>query len=334
MENKKTKRADYVFLSAMIRAREARMLTDERLQRALNSADAADCAKIFEDCGYPDMSGMTDAEIDAALTKHRAEIFDELSERPEAACLADLFRLKYDYHNVKVLAKAMGENLDGENALSRSGRIGTKELTEAFITGERGSLPPLLSEAMSQAVGILSRTENPQLADFAVDRLYFRDLKAHAEASGSGMAKKYAELLIDSCNLRSTVRTLRMGKDADFLKNALIEGGTKDTCEYMNISPDGDGLPELFAGTLLGEAARLGREVITGGSMTAFELAADNAAAELLSESKYITFGPEPVLNYLAAVESGIIAVRMVMTGKLYGIGADVIRERMRKSYV
>ena len=334
MKNKKLKDNDYIFLSAMIRAREAKMLTDEKLEQALNAETAADSAKIFEECGFPDMSDMTDAEIDMALTAYRAGIFGELSERPEAAVLTDLFRLKYDYHNVKVLAKARGENLDGSTALSESGRIPSAKLIEAFISDEKSELPAEKADAMEKSVEILAQTRNPQLSDFEVDGIYLRDLMAHAESSGSEFAVKYASLIIDTVNLRSTVRALRMGKNAEFLGDALVDGGTVSKEKLCSVSPDGAELPQLFDGTLLKKAAELGAEVIVGGSMTRFELYCDDAAAEYLSGAKYVTYGAEPVLNYLAAVENGITSVRMILTGKLYGIDSAVIRERMRRSYV
>lgn len=334
MKKNSIKTDDYIFLSAMIRAREAGMLTDEKLQQAINAGSASDAARIFAECGYPDMSEMSDAEIDSALTSYRAAILDELSERPESKPLCDIFRMRYDYHNVKVLAKSMGENIDGGHALSPSGRIAPDRMTDAFISGMRDELPPYVAEAMGEAVGILRRTENPQLSDFAVDRLYFREMREHADKTGSELVKSYVSLLIDSANLRSAVRTLRMGRGQELLSMALCPGGTVDVSEYASLTPEGGGLTGLFGNTVLAKAAALGAGVVVGGSMTEFELAVDDAAAELLSSTKYVTYGQETVLNYLCAVEAGITAVRMIMAGKLYGIDPEVIRERMRRSYV
>ena len=44
-------------------------------------------------------------------------------------------------------------------------------------------------------------------------------------------------------------------------------------------------------------------------------------------------FGEEAVLAYLAAVETEITAVRMILTGKLAGIAPQTIRERLRDLY-
>jgi V/A-type H+-transporting ATPase subunit C len=40
------------------------------------------------------------------------------------------------------------------------------------------------------------------------------------------------------------------------------------------------------------------------------------------------------VIGYLAARESELTAVRIIMTGRLAGLKADLIRERLREAYV
>ncbi|MBO5556620.1 MAG: V-type ATPase subunit, partial [Oscillospiraceae bacterium] len=83
----------------------------------------------------------------------------------------------------------------------------------------------------------------------------------------------------------------------------------------------------------LAKAAALGAEAVGGGSMTAFELACDNAVNDYLRDAKLIGFGPEPLVAYLAAVEGEITAIRMILTGRLAGIEPQVIRERLRDLY-
>ena len=63
-----TKREDYLFLSAALRAREPRMLSREKAERMLDAPSYAECAKLLTDCGYEDMSGMNAGEITARGT--------------------------------------------------------------------------------------------------------------------------------------------------------------------------------------------------------------------------------------------------------------------------
>lgn len=316
----------------MLRARETVMLTKEKIDRMLDARSADDAAKTLVDCGYPDMSGMNAGQVESVLQKRRSDVFGELGGNEDSRDLTDLFRMKYDYHNIKVLVKAAGGGSDSSTMLSDSGRIGAKELSEAFVTGERGDLPQPVASAMASASGILSRTGNPQLSDIEIDKTYFGELLSLAESLEDSFVTNYIRLLIDSANLRITVRSGRTGRDADFLHLALINGGNIATGEIEAAFGDGSLAP--FEGSALDDAARLGGEALKGGEQTLFELACDNAALQHFNETIFIGFGPAPVLAYLAKLEWEITAARMILTGKLTGISPDVIRERLRDCHV
>ena len=81
-------------------------------------------------------------------------------------------------------------------------------------------------------------------------------------------------LLIDAANLKSVVRTARMHKSADFLSDVLIRGATDID---RLVGADADALAAVFAHTPLEKAAAAGGEAMSGGSMTVFERACDNA---------------------------------------------------------
>ena len=54
----KVKDVDYLGLTAMLRARESKMLDRDRMDRMLAAPSYADTAKLLTDCGYEDMSRM------------------------------------------------------------------------------------------------------------------------------------------------------------------------------------------------------------------------------------------------------------------------------------
>ena len=279
--SKKTKDLDYLAMSAMLRAREANMLGRDRMDRMLAGGSYAEAAKLLAECGYEDLSGADAAGIDAALTKHRNEIFAELAGMAPQPEVVDIFRLKYDYN-------------------------------------------------YEEARSVLARTGNPQLADFELDAAYFAELLRLAEATGSDFIKGYVRTMIDSANLRAAVRTVRMGKDRDFMLTALVPGGFADRDILAAAAESGDGLAAVFVSTCLEHAAALGAEAMKGGSLTDFELECDNAVSAYLSQAKTKPFGIEPAAEYLALLESEITAARMILTGRLAGIEPGVIRERLR----
>ncbi len=331
MADKKITDRDWLYLSAYIAAKEARMLTPALCERMLTASDWAECARLTEECGYPDMSGLNAAGIETALREHREEVFSELASLAPDKALVDIFRCKYDYHNAKTLIKAEGANVDGLYLLSGSGRVPAQTFCDAYHEEEYGDLPPALAAATAEARGIFARTGNPQLVDFALDRACCAEQGAMADETGSGYMKGYVRILIDSANLRSAVRCLRMGRGSDFLKQALIPGGNCDADLLLQSGASGEGLAALFQATPLQAAAELGAEAVHGGELTAFERACDNAVNAYLDSARLVCFGDAPVAAYVAGVENEIAALRIILTGRLSGVRAEAIRERLRE---
>jgi len=70
------------------------------------------------------------------------------------------------------------------------------------------------------------------------------------------------------------------------------------------------------------------------GSLTKLEKLSDNYIMNYVKKSRFVTFGVEPLIGYLVAKESEIRNVRIVMVGKINGISPEIIRERLRETYV
>jgi len=315
----------------MLAARETKMLSAERMERMIDAPTNEEAAKILEECGYGDLSGLSAKDAGAALEAHIAALFDEVEGMVPEGQLVQLFRLKYDYHNAKALIKAQAMGTDCGAILSQRGTVPPQKLHAAFYEEDYRDIPPVLAQAMVDAAAILARTANPQAADFALDRAYFAQMLALCDGlSDGGFAKGYVQLQIDGANLRAAVRTRRMAKDVDFLKNALVSGGTIGTDRVLAAFESAEALTALYANTWLSNAASA---AMSGGALTAFELLCDNALMDYIRAAKLRSFGAAHVSAYLAAMENETTAARMILTGRLAGLQPAVIRERLRDIY-
>ena len=326
------KREAYLCLSAMLRAREPKLLNNDRAARMLDAASFDEAARMLTDSGYPDMSQMSAKELETSLSARRDEIFAELAKLVPDKAIVDVFKMKYDYHNAKVIIKAEAMGQDARRLMSASGRIEPDKLLETYNEDRLSQLPETFGAALEEAKSTLARTANPQLADFILDRAYFAELRAAALDLGCPFLDGYADILTDSTNLKSAVRTVRMGKGFDFMEEVLIPGGTVDVGRIV-AAGDKESITALYANSLLDRAAALGAEAMEGGSMTDFEKACDNAVTAYLKRAKLVSYGPEAAIAYLAAVENEITAVRMILTGRLAGVSSESIRERLRDMY-
>lgn len=314
----------------MLRAREAKMLSREALERMLAAEGLEEAARIAVDHGYPEINAESVDDIDRILSEYRASVYEELRSMTPEPELLDVFRIKYDYHNAKAMLKGIALGAEYQKLLSDAGRIDIDELKHACDTGDYSYLPGRLGEAMQEASAVLARTANPQLAEFILDRAYFKDVSELSGELSGGFLSDYAKLMADRANLETVVRTVRMGKPAEFLATALAEGGYLSVSEITAAVQGGSDIASLFKLSPLEEAAALGAEAMEGGPLTAFELACDNALGAYLDKVKLVPFGADVVAAYLALLDTEITDVRMILSGKLCKVPAASVKERLR----
>ena len=315
---KRRKDTDYLFLSARIRAMERRLLTAQRLEQLLTAPSVEACAQLLSEWGYAPVHD--EPSLQAALSAQREAVFADVSRfMPEAEVL-DVFRLKYDYHNIKTLLKAPQ---DAERLLIDAGTVPAETMRKK---------PADMAAAADEAQRVLAETGSARSSDCILDRAYFARLEKLAADSHIPYLQDYVRAMIDAANLRSLIRTQRLGLDAGFLREVLFPGGSV-TPEAIRAG-SGSGAAALWRGTAFAREAELGDEAAKGGSLTAFEKACDDAVLRAAGAARRVPFGVEVALGYLAAKEAEWTAVRTVLSGRMAGVPAEALRERLREQYV
>ncbi len=323
---------EYLCVSAYVRALESRLLSSGDYARMIDADSAESALRILSDRGYPAMIPHMSA-VETDLRQAREETLADLACMLPDAAILDLFRLPYDYHNVKVALKALWTGRDARHLLMGGGTLDPATLYQRVETGEEGQFSQDLAIAIREARDTVAATGDPQKGDFILDRACFAAQQAMTAAADNGFLQQYTRLRIDVANLLTLIRVLRMGKAALLLEDALFPGGNLEPQELMACRGSAD-IAQLYLATPLEDAAALGISAVATGSITAFEKACDDAITHFLQQSILISFGPEPVLAYLAMQEQEQRNIRIIISGKLAGLSPDTIRERMREAYV
>ncbi len=329
MTRSKTKEADYLYLSARLSARETKMLSRDKMSRMIEADSFGEAARALYECGYEDMSKMKAAEMEKALINYLEAAFSEIEPLLPEKGILDAFRLKYDYHNAKVLIKSESADVEYEHLMSGLGRLSAKKLEEAYQSEEKGDIPEKLAEAVFEARGVLMRTESPRLSDFVLDKAYFAELLSIASKLSTSFLLEYAKLEIDAVNLSAIVRTQRSGGSLSQIEKALIPGGNIDILEVMDKLSSGEPLSKLYQDSPYEKAAQLGEEAAHEGSITQFEQALKSIAGSFAEKAGSQIFGANPVIGYITALENEVSAVRVILRAKLAGLKPAGIRERL-----
>lgn len=317
------KDTDYLAVSARLHAMENRLLTPEKQERLLEAANEAEARKLLAECGYAENS-----PLEEALRLRRESLYKDLSSSIPETRLLDLFRIKFDYHNIKAILKAERRGISPEGLLLSGGRYDAERMQNEWHQEHRLTASDAARDAAEKAAALL-RENDPQGADLVLDAACYAEMAALAAETKSGFLQGYVRQLIDAANLRTAVRAARSGS-SEVLPRALLEGGSVSPHAIMATDPVK--LGELFGAGALGKAVALGEAATSGGPLMAFEKACDEATEAYLSAARRTPFGEETVLCYLAAVENEITAIRIIMTGRQAGLSSEMIRSRLRQA--
>jgi V/A-type H+-transporting ATPase subunit C len=228
-------------------------------------------------------------------------IFKELFKLAPDKNIVDFFRIKYDYHNAKVLLKGVAANKDESRLFSSLGRISSEKLIEAFREGKKDSLPPVFMTALLSADDTLSRTGDPRLSDFILDKAYLKELVSTALLTRSEFLIKYARLWADSYNFRALVRMIRSEVDADKLDYILSDGGSVGTASIKAAYPD---VLPLYKTTALAGVIPNAEKALSGGGFSSFEKSCAEVLDDYMKAARYQGFGENTLIYYLYQVES------------------------------
>lgn len=323
------KDTDYLVISARIRAMENKLLTRERMDRMIEARDDGEAMKLLAECGYNDAAG-----LDMALAQARAEVFKDMQQGTPDPRLAEVFQIKYDYHNAKTILKAQAMGTDPERLLLAGGRYDPAQLWDGWKREALSGTSEVFKRAMEQAKAALAEGGDPQRADLILDKACYGEMAQLAKELKSAYLQGYVRLSVDVANLRAAVRVARMGREGEFLRQVLLPGGNVDPQTIA--AARGEALGEVFRSGPLAQAADLGEKLAQpgGGSLTAFERECDNALTAYLAAARRIPFGEETVIGYLYAKELEFTAIRAIFAGRAAGLDGDTIRARLRETYL
>lgn len=306
----KLRDTDYLYATMTIRANEKKLLTQALVERMVEAKSFEDAAKVLVDAGYGKTIARDFRDVENAVNEALLDTITTVSEATGNDHIKNVFLLKYDFHNIKVLLKASFSQKDFSYLLSDVSTIPKDKLVSALLEDNLSELPGRMAEAVENAREVLSKTRNAELSDTILDIACFEMMMESAKASESSFLAGYVELLSSAFNLRLFARCKRRDDEGYESKK----------------------LPfEIFDKSILEKAYELSEKVAQGAAdFWELEREIDIAVLKYMSAAKYAAFDEKPVVAYLALRDIDAIMVRIIMTGKLLGHSPEQIRRRLR----
>lgn len=319
---------DHLCLSARLHGMAQRLLTAAERERMLTAPTEESAIRVLTEHGYLPFPAGSRTGRERSLRQRRETLYERLGPVPEPA-IVTVFRLKYDCHNLKVLLKSRAEAPD--RLLLRGGNVPPQRLRDEYLNGSWRSLPPELAAAVRDAQVALERTGDPRECDRLLDRACFARQLSLSRASGVACLADHVRLRIDSCNLRSTIRLTRLGRQVE-LGQQLLPGG-QVPAERILSALRRNAPAEPFLATPLREAAQAGLRLLRSEESPArFDCLCDRAVLRRRAGAVPVPFGPEVLLSYLLSIEAELRSVGLILSGRMLGLPASAIRERLREA--
>jgi V/A-type H+-transporting ATPase subunit C len=322
----------YAYALGRIRALETKLITGERFDRMVEVSDIDELLRLLGETQYADsLSRMGSPwEYEAVLEDEMRETVKLMVELSMDPALTDIFRLRYDFHNLKVALKETygAEPLD--SAYIPVGTIPVERVRES-VREKEGALvlPSHLRAALAAVTGVFPEAPDPKWIDIMVDREMFRTFVSIAKREGCLFLYGLLQGEIDLINILSLFRIRWVNAEKSFFNEVFLEGGTLSRDLMSSIFEENlDAIPSRFSHTPYALMVTEGlAHLQTQGSFLVFEKMREAFLFNYIRRADFITFGIEPLIAYLYKKESEIRTMRTIFVGMLNNIPPETIKE-------
>lgn len=328
------------FTQSVVRTRvlEKRLLNRTIIERMIDAEDIQGVFRILGETEYSNQVGKIDRpeDYDKILSSELDRVYKLMEEVSPDQRVIDLLRLKYDYHNLKVMIKEHLLDNDFSHMYVDRGTSDYQGIRSNFLSENYRGIKEEFAQALEDVMSDFEKNEDPQRIDLILDKYYFDHLYKLAKETEVDLFIEYVEDLIDFTNMRTLIRLKKQNKSNRFLEDVLLDHGKIDIKSIvLSLSDSIDNIMNKFKNYSISPALREGlKDYEETGSLSHYEKYMDNHLMELNKSSFSVHFGPEPLFSYVLAKETEISILRIIMVSKINNIPPDSIRERLRDLYV
>ena len=324
--------SSYIYSSSRIKAVENELVSSVDFERLLSLSKGSDLIKAIKDTYLgkflvdDTVEGVFQA-LELSLQSNK-KLLIEIAPDQE---LLDLFWIRYDVHNLKVVLRGVKSGLtfrEIENILSRLGRISPERIFNSVSTGKLEVLEPELVTSYEKALKEVN-DHNIAGADREIDFGYFNLLKRLAEESKNQLITDFVRLQIDLYNLKTRLRlmhTPRLDGEKYFIDKGSFTFAEIETREQVI-----EKLSKMGNESFWKEAIDI---YINEGHSTLLDTKFDDYLFVWLKSLNQDVFSAATLLTYWLKSQNLNHSIQAILVGKEGGQSDLVIRKQLRNIYV
>ncbi len=335
----------YLYATARIRAKEARLLKPETLEELVNTGSVAEIASFLENTEYGlAMQGLVleSAEaIEQLLERQTADIYSEVAAMmpDKVQAVFAFLRRQWDVRNVKTVLRGVRANVPAEKILTSLLPFGTldaellKKMAESTAVED---ILPLLEAtpcgALAQMLPAYEQAGSLLPLEAMLDRRLLEDMWRHVEAGGPlQVLQPFFAARIDAVNIKILLRAKRDHLLLADVEPYLATGGHASLrlIRAFDEVDDVSALVSELEGTLYYKPAMEAlADYDRSGSLACLEKALDETALAIGRDTAVKQpYGIAPVVGFLARKDVEVRNIRAISRAKEAGLAPEYIRE-------
>lgn len=314
---------------------EKKLLNPTDIERMTDAPDAEAAFRVFNDTDYAD--NLLDVKVEdfrKALDddlKQTKDIYDRMIDDRN---LLEFLFIRYDFHNIKLGFKAKFLEKDLSEYETNLGTVPAEQVRKYIVESGEASLTDKLKQIIDEAAKEFESNNDPNYIDSFLDTKMYEYLDDLTKNLNNDYISNFLKIQIDLVNIKILLRTKRMGRDINFLKQELIEGGNREANIYVGLfEQDLKAIIKELSKYFDNKLTAILDEYAQAENLWKLEQNFENYELNYLQETKRLADGPELAVAYYYAKRNAIRNVRLVMTGKLNGVEAKEIKERVRSVF-
>ncbi|MFQ6066895.1 MAG: V-type ATPase subunit [bacterium] len=324
-----TKDTRYAYTTGRIRALEVRLLREADFSRMKQAGGLEEILQILSKL-FPYSESMKkvqkEEDFEAGLEEESRRTYGELQSFCPEPDLIDLFWLENDFHNLKILLKihfqerlSLAVSSPLTPVLSKAGTQTIETLKEAIEKENFALLSSEFANLLEEIFPLVEENPHPQFLDSLLDKRFFQFLLSKVEEYSDPFLRKLIQLQIDSFNIKTFFRIQLLRKEKELLKDFLIEGGglNKDHLLRSADQPNESQALEIPGREFRAVVAAAFKEWDKERSLFGLDRFFDDLILKHTRCGFYITFGREPLVNYIFLKKQELKRLRVILRDKL-----------------
>lgn len=320
----------YPYTYARVCALEKRLINSEKLKRLMDMNSANDMLRALMDMGYGDGLRVDDVfDYEKLISNDLAVAYKDVRDMSPQAQITNLFFLKYDYQNLKILLKLQILGEQGDDLIG-NGTIPVTHLEKAVIAGELNRLPEEMRVLIREAKAARNGSEIGYMADKAM----FEQISKELASIDDKNVIKYWETQADYYNIITVFRAKALN-DVSLIDRAYLKLGNvklKNMQDAFSKTKD-EAVRSLSTSNLDSGIIKGLDYFLKNDSLSVLEKNKDNFFIDMFKPLSRDMFSIACLIGYLLAKEQEASIVRVIMVAKINSIPQKLVEERLRDLY-